>query len=153
MQLTVQLPVLHVCMQLTRARLCCTCPAVLILYIGLRHGWWLKILRCCWSVINSTGGGGSSNQTNSPKQGKAKTSRGADSDEDGSGDEEVRCACCADQSAYSSHSTFNTETVEPKLGRSACGVTEQHYLVVMVCMLCLAVWSTQDLVLSLRCEQ
>ena len=96
-----QLPVLNYCMRLTRAGLCCPCTAVLILYIGLRHGWWLKILRCCWSFVNSTGGGGSSNQSDSPKakQGKAQKSRGADSDEDGSGDEEVRCACCADQSA------------------------------------------------------
>lgn len=96
------LPVIDL-MQLTRAGLCCPCPAVLVLYIGLRHGWWLKILRCCWSVINSAGGSGSSNQSSSLKakqqQGKAKRSRNADSDEDGSGDEEVRCACCADQSA------------------------------------------------------
>ena len=98
------LPVLHLRMQPTRAGLCCCpCPAVLVLYVGLRHGWWLKILRCCWSVINSTGGGGSSNQSDSLKakqqQGKAKKSRGADGDEDGSGNEEVRCVCCADQSA------------------------------------------------------
>ena len=93
------LPVLDLCMQLTRAGLRCPCPAVLILYIGLRHGWWLRILRCCWSIINSTGGSSSSKQSDSLKakqrQGKAKNRRGADSDEDGSGDEEVGCACCA----------------------------------------------------------
>ena len=91
-------------MQLTKAGVCCPCPAVLILYIGLRHGWWLKILRCCWSVINSTGGGGSINQSDSSKakqqQGKARKCRGVDSDEDESGDEEVSCTCCADQAAF-----------------------------------------------------